>query len=128
MNHSDPAAFGRALADALASQIDKKGEYAILDEQGEFPIAHTWEKASAAYIPKAYPNMKLDGVLTETGGGDENEVDSIKSFMAAHPNLKGLIGVAPTEAYMAAEAITRRAGSARSSPPATVAAASKAPR
>ena len=51
--------------------------------------------------------MKLDGVLTETGAGDQNEVDSVKSFMAAHPNLKGLIGIAPTEAYMAAEAITQ---------------------
>ena len=27
--------------------------------------------------------------------------------MAAHPNLKGLIGIDPTEAYMAAEAITQ---------------------
>ncbi len=105
VNYSASAAFARALADALASQIDKKGEYAILDEQGEFPIAHTWAKAVAAYIPKAYPNMKSDGLLTETGGGDEKEVDSVKSFMAAHPNLKGLISITPTEAYMAAEAI-----------------------
>jgi rhamnose transport system substrate-binding protein len=51
--------------------------------------------------------MKLDGLQTETGAGDQNEVDSVKSFMAAHPNLKGLIGIAPTEAYMAAEAITQ---------------------
>ncbi len=27
--------------------------------------------------------------------------------MAAHPNLKGLIGIAPTETYMAGEAITQ---------------------
>ena len=105
VNYSDPAAFARALADALASQIAQKGEYAILDEQGEFPIAHTWAKEVAAYIAKAYPNMKSDGLQTETGAGDEKEVDSVKSFMAAHPNLKGLIGIAPTEAYMAAEAI-----------------------
>jgi rhamnose transport system substrate-binding protein len=107
VNYSDPAAFAHALADALASQIGKKGEYAILDEQGEFPIAHTWAKDVVAYIAKAYPNMKSDGLLTETGAGDETEVDSIKSFMSAHPNLKGLIGITPTEAYMAAEAITQ---------------------
>jgi rhamnose transport system substrate-binding protein len=88
VSQSDPAAYGRALADALASQIHDKGEYAILGERG-------------------YPNMKLDGVLTETGAGDEAEVDSVKSFMTAHPNLNGLIGIAPTEAYMAAEAITQ---------------------
>ena len=104
---SDPAAYGRALADALASQIHDKGEYAILGEQGQFPIADTWEKAVEGYIPKAYPNMKLDGVITETGAGDQAEVDSVKSLMVAHPNLNGLIGVVPTEAYMAAEAITQ---------------------
>src|SRR5262249_54803130 len=107
VSQSDPVAYGHALADALASQIGKKGEYAILDEQGEYPIAKTWKKIVAAYIPKAYPKMKLDGMLTETGAGDQNEVDSVKSFMASHPDLKGLIGIAPTEAYMAAEAITQ---------------------
>jgi rhamnose transport system substrate-binding protein len=104
---SDPVAYGRALADALAYQIHDKGEYAILGEKGQYPIADTWEKVVEGYIPKAYPNMKLDGVVTETGAGDEAEVDSVKSFMAAHPNLNGLIGIAPTEAYMAAEAITQ---------------------
>ena len=107
VNYSGTVAFAHALADALASQIDKKGEYVILDEQGEFPIAHTWAKDVAAYIAKAYPNMKSDGLQTETGAGDQTEVDSIKSFMSAHPNLKGLIGITPTETYMAAEAITQ---------------------
>src|SRR5256714_8496439 len=107
VNYSASAAFARALADALASQIHDKGEYAILDEQGEFPIAHTWAKDVSAYIAKAYPNMKSDGLQTETGAGDQTEVDSVKSLMSAHPNLKGLIGITPTETYMAAEAITQ---------------------
>ena len=107
VNYSSTAAFAPALADALASQVDRKAEYAILDEQGEFPIAHTWAKEVAAYIAKAYPNMKSDGLQTETGAGDPAEVDSVKSFMAAHPNLKGLISVTPTEAYVAADAITQ---------------------
>lgn len=105
VNYSDTLAFAHALADALASQIHGKGEYAILDEQGEFPIAHFWAKAVAAYVPKAYPDMTSDGLVTETGAGDQAEVDAIKSFMSSHPNLKGLIGIAPTEAYMAAAAI-----------------------
>jgi rhamnose transport system substrate-binding protein len=107
VNYSASAAFARAMADALASQIHDKGEYAILDEQGEFPIAHTLAKDVSAYIAKAYPNMKSDGLQTETGAGDQTEVDSIKSFMSAHPNLKGLIGITPTETYLAAEAITQ---------------------
>jgi rhamnose transport system substrate-binding protein len=105
VSQSDPAAYGRALADALASQINGQGEYAILEEQGQFPIADTWEKEVAAYVPTAYPKMTLDGVLDLTGAGDEAEVEAVKSFMSAHPNLKGLIGIVPTEAYMAAEAI-----------------------
>jgi rhamnose transport system substrate-binding protein len=107
VSQSDPVAYGEALADSLASQIGKKGEYAILDERGEYPIVHTWVNVVEHYIPKAYPNMKLDGLQTETGAGDQNEVEAVKSFMAAHPNLKGLIGIVPTEAYMAGEAITQ---------------------
>ena len=107
VSQSAPVAYGEALADALASQIGKEGEYAILRERGEYPIADTWVKVVEHYIPRAYPKMKLDGVLTETGAGDQNEVDSVKRFMSAHPNMKGLIGIAPTEAYMAAEAITQ---------------------
>jgi len=102
-----PVAFGHALADALASQIGAKGEYAILDQQSEYPNAHSWKKIVENYIPKAYPKMKLDGALTETGYGDQNEVDAVKSFMAAHPNLKGLIGIVPNEAEVAAAAITQ---------------------
>jgi rhamnose transport system substrate-binding protein len=105
VSQSDPAAYARAIADALASQIQDQGEYAILEEQGQFPIADRWERNVAAYIPKAYPNMTLDGVLNLSGAGDEAEVDAVKSFMSAHPNLKGLIGIVPTETWMAAEAI-----------------------
>jgi rhamnose transport system substrate-binding protein len=104
---SDPTEYGQALADTLASQIGKNGEYAILDEQGEYPIAKTWKKVVEDYVLKAYPQMTLGGALTETGAGDQNEVDDIKSFMAAHPDLKGFISVTPTETYMAAEAITQ---------------------
>jgi rhamnose transport system substrate-binding protein len=106
VGYSAPAVYGHALADALASRIGKKGEYAILDEQGEYPIAQTWKKIVENYILKAYPNMKLDGTATEIPTRDQNEVDAVKSFMSAHPNLQGLISVTPTETYMAGEAIT----------------------
>jgi rhamnose transport system substrate-binding protein len=106
VGYSAPAVYGHALADTLASQIGKKGEYAIIDEQSEYPIARTWKKIVENYIPKAYPNMKLDGVASEIGTHDQNEVDAVKSFMSAHPNLKGLISITPQETRMTAEAIT----------------------
>jgi hypothetical protein len=54
----------------------------------EYPIAHTWKKIVENYVATAYPNMKLDGAQSETGAADQNEVDAVKSFMSAHPNLK----------------------------------------
>jgi ABC-type sugar transport system substrate-binding protein len=106
VNFSNPAAYAEALADALASQMGRRGEYAILGEQGQYPIATEWERLIKAYVAKAYPKMKLDGVVTETGGGDPAEVAAVNAYIAAHPHLRGLIGAVPTEAIMVAEAIT----------------------
>lgn len=106
VGYSAPTVYAHALADALASQIGGKGEYAIIDEQGEYPIAQTWKKIVENYVAKAYPNMKLDGAPSETGADDQNEIDAVKSFMSAHPNLKGLISITPRETYATGEAIT----------------------
>jgi ABC-type sugar transport system substrate-binding protein len=102
---SGPPEYGRALADALASQIHDKGEYAILEQQDQYPIATTWARVVKNYISEAYPNMKLVKVIDGTGAGNQAEIDSVKSFVAHHPKLKGLIGITPGEAYVAAEAI-----------------------
>jgi rhamnose transport system substrate-binding protein len=107
VGQSDSVSYTHALADALAAQMGSDGEYAILDEQNEYPIVQTWKKDLEAYVRTAYPKMRFDGAVAETGAGDQTEVESVKGFMAAHPNLKGLIGIVPTEAYMAAEAITQ---------------------
>lgn len=107
VGYSAPAVYAHALADTLASQIGNKGEYAIIDELGEYPIAQTWKKIVEHYIPNAYPKMKLDGELSETGADDQSEIDAVKSFMSAHPSLKGLISITPRETYAAGEAISQ---------------------
>jgi rhamnose transport system substrate-binding protein len=107
VNQSDAAAYAQALADALASQINGKGEYAIFGEQGQFPIATEWTRLVKSYVANAYPGMKLDGVVTESGAGDPAEVSAVEDYLAAHPNLKGMIGITPTEADVDADAITR---------------------
>ncbi len=106
--------------------MGKEGEYAILDEQGEFPIAKAWKKVVEDYIPTAYPKMKLDGALTETGAGDPAEVDSVKSYLAAHPNLKGLIGLVQIETFRHREHDGGLAGNVATAPTPSSAATSKA--
>ena len=106
VTQSDPKAYGHALADALAFQIDHEGEYAILEQYGQFPIATTWARQVKGYIAKTYPKMKLAGAVYGTGNWRQADVDSVKSFISAHPHLKGLIGITPPEAWAAAEAIT----------------------
>jgi rhamnose transport system substrate-binding protein len=107
VSHSANVAYAHALADSLASQIQDKGEYAILVQRDEFPVADAWEKIVQDYIPKAYPSMKLDAVIRGSGAGDQTEISSIEQFMSDHPNLRGLIGITPTEAEVAATAITQ---------------------
>jgi DNA-binding SARP family transcriptional activator/ABC-type sugar transport system substrate-binding protein len=105
VSQSDAAGYARALADTLASQIGGKGEYAILGQEGEYPIAIRWTKIVEAYISRAYPKMKLDGVMIGTGADDQFEIDTVKDFIRTHPHLKGLIAVVPRETYTAADAI-----------------------
>jgi ABC-type sugar transport system substrate-binding protein len=106
VSESDPVAYAHTLADALASQTGGTGEYAIVGEGDQYPIATEWEKLIEAYVAKTYPKMKLDAVVTGTGAGDPRELASVEDFIVSHPNLRGLIGVTPTEMTMAAEAIT----------------------
>jgi len=106
VTQSDPKAYGRALADALASQIHYKGEYAILEQYGQYPIATAWARLVKAYIARSYPKMKLDGVIRGFDSWHQPDVDEVKGFISAHPHLKGLIGITPPEAWAAAKAIT----------------------
>ena len=107
VTQSRPVAYGRGLADALASQIHDKGEYAILEQYGQYPIATAWARLVKTYIAKSYPKMKLDGMIHGFGSWRQDDVDLVKSFIAAHPHLKGLIGITPPEGWAAAEAITQ---------------------
>jgi len=106
VSYSDPVAYGEAIADALAFQMKGKGEYAVVGQQGQFPIADEWTRIVERYVKKTYPDMKLDGRVTGTGAGDLSEVASIEAYIRAHPHLRGLIGITPTEAQVDAQAIT----------------------
>lgn len=102
---SDPVTYAEALADALASQMHGTGDYAILGESDQYPIADGWERVIKKYVARQYPQMRLAGVVTGTGAGDPAEIASVTTYVRAHPTLRGLVAVTPTEAWMAAEAI-----------------------
>lgn len=106
VNGSSPAGYAQALSDALASQLKSHGEYAIVRQPGQFPIADEWQSLVAKYVAKTYPNMHLDGSVEGSSPIGEPEPSSVQDFMAAHPNLKGFIAVVPRAAYAVAEAIT----------------------
>lgn len=105
VSQSDPVAYAEALADALASQLHGKGDYVILGESDQYPIADGSERIIKQYVARTYPQMKLEGVVTGTGAGDPAEVASVANYIRSHSKLRGLIAVTPTEAYMAAEGI-----------------------
>jgi ABC-type sugar transport system substrate-binding protein len=106
VNYSDPVAYAQALADALASQMKGRGEYAITMEPGQFPIADEWTRIAKKYLAKTYPNMHVDGIIEGSDPTGQPEPRKLEHFMATHPKLKGFLGIVPRASYAAAIAIT----------------------
>ncbi|HJQ49256.1 MAG TPA: substrate-binding domain-containing protein [Gaiellaceae bacterium] len=105
IGQSSPVEYAHALADALASQMKGRGEYAIAREPGQFPIANEEQRLIEAYVAKTYPNMHLDAVISGADANGYPLFTSVQKFVTAHPQLKGMIGVVPRCAYSIAEAI-----------------------
>jgi ABC-type sugar transport system substrate-binding protein len=99
VSQSSPAQFADALADALASQMKQRGEYVIVSCRPAESIVGTWLKAAEAYIPHRYPQMHRDAVVYGgTGNGAEGTL-VLKPLLKAHPRLRGLIFLCPSETY-----------------------------
>jgi ABC-type sugar transport system substrate-binding protein len=107
VSSSNPVAYAQALADALASQIRGRGEYAITRQPEQFPIADEWTRLVEAYVAKTYPHMHLDGIVEGSDVNGEPEPQKLEGFMGAHPKLKGFIGIVPRASDAAAIAITQ---------------------
>ena len=106
VNYSDPVAYAQALADALASQMKGRGEYAITMQPGQFAIADEWTRIAEKYVAKTYPNMHLDGVIEGSDPTGQPEPQKLERFMTTHPKLRGFLGIVPRASYAAAIAIT----------------------
>ena len=102
VNQAAPAQFARALADALASQMNQQGQFVIvscLRSAGAYPIVGTRLKLTKAYIQRRYPQMQRVGVAYGDLGNGDVDTHMFNRLMRAHPQLRGLIFLCPGEAY-----------------------------
>jgi rhamnose transport system substrate-binding protein len=87
--------IGAAQIELLAEQIDYEGKFAILSATADAPDQNTWVAAMLAELAgnPAYARMELAEIVY---GDDQPEksAEEMKSLLAAHPDLKGVI--APT--------------------------------
>jgi len=102
VNQASPAQFAQALADALASQMNQRGQFVIvscLRSAGAYPIVATWLKLTKAYIQRRYPQMQRVGVAYGDVGNGDVDTHLFNRLMRAHPQMRGLIFLCPGEAY-----------------------------
>jgi hypothetical protein len=101
VNQTGPAQFSHALADALASQMNQRGQFVIvscLRSAGAYPIVGTFLKLTKAYIQRRYPQMQRVGVAYGDLGNGDVDTHMFNRLMRAHPQLGGLIFLCPGEA------------------------------
>lgn len=98
----DFKSVGEAQIEWLGSQINYRGEFAILSATAVAPNQNQWIKFMKAALRKAkYRNMKL----VKVAYGDDNDTKSAREAQAllqAYPNLRGIIS--PTTVGIAAAA------------------------
>lgn len=102
VNQTAPTEFSKALADALASQMNQQGEFMIvacLRSAGAYPIVTTWLNLTKTYIEQRYPQMQRVGVAYGDVGNGDVDTHLFNRLIAAHPQLHGLIFLCPGEAY-----------------------------
>jgi ABC-type sugar transport system substrate-binding protein len=99
VSQSSPTEYAQALADALASQMQQRGQYVIVPCRPAESIVQTWLKATEAYIPRRYPRMHRVGVVYGGTGNGPAGTLVLRPVLRAHPRLRGLIFLCPSESY-----------------------------
>jgi rhamnose transport system substrate-binding protein len=105
VNQAEDQAIGEATAEALASQMGGQGKWAIVSCGQTAQNLNNWIGIEKKYITSKYPGMQL--VDTVYAGEDQaKSVQLAKDLMAAHSDLKGLIGQCSVSAPGVAQAVT----------------------
>jgi hypothetical protein len=97
---SSPYEIARALADALASQMNERGQFVIVSCRQAGPAVGPVLEQAKSYIQRRYPHMQLAAVAQrgfETRLGVWSQL-TLGPVLSAHPHLRGLMtlcGAAP---------------------------------
>jgi rhamnose transport system substrate-binding protein len=90
INQADTEGIGRSQVDLLASQIDSKGEIAILSAAATATNQNAWIDFMKKQLADKYPDM----TLVDTVYGNDDPATSLtvlQGLLSAHPNLRGII-------------------------------------
>jgi ABC-type sugar transport system substrate-binding protein len=99
VSQSSPAQYAHALADALASQMRKRGRYMIVPCRPAESIVKTWLKATKPYVRRQYPHMHRIGVVYGGTGNGVAGTLALRHLLRKHPHLRGFDFLCPSEAY-----------------------------
>jgi ABC-type sugar transport system substrate-binding protein len=99
VNPSSPAQYAHALADSLASQMKRRGEYVIVPCRPANPIVGTDVTLIKAYVQHRYPRMHRIGVVYGADGNGPAGSLLLRPLLRKHPHLRGLIFLCQDEAY-----------------------------
>jgi rhamnose transport system substrate-binding protein len=107
VNQATPEGIGFALVDVLAKDMNEAGEVALISSSQTSSNQNAWIEHMKKRLEK-YPDMKL--VAIEYPGEDQDRcLETARTLLKAHPNLKGIWGLSSVAFPGAAEAI-RQAG------------------
>jgi rhamnose transport system substrate-binding protein len=105
VHQAEDKAIAEATAEALASQMGGQGKWAIVSCGQTAQNLNNWIGIEKGYVKSKYPGMQL--VDTVYAGEDQaKSVQLAKDLMAAHADLKGLLGQCSVSAPGVAQAVT----------------------
>jgi rhamnose transport system substrate-binding protein len=104
VNQGTATAIGQALVDQMVKAMGTTGEYAIVSCGQTAANLNSWIAVQKSYAAQKYPGLKLDSVVYASED-QAQAVTMAKSLMAAHPQIKGLVGECTTSAPGVAQAV-----------------------
>ncbi len=108
VNQATPEQIAHTLVDVLAKEIEGQGEVALISSNQTSSNQNTWIEFMKGRLDSEYPNIEL--VAIEYPGEDQDRcLETARTLLKAHPNLKGMWGLSSVAFPGAAEAI-RQAG------------------